>query len=105
MVNPFLEGFQFTLSRSIRGNSIDGGDSLTKGASRWCSGKESTRQYRRYTRQGFDPWVRKIHGEENGYPLQYSCLENFMNRGAWQAIIHGVTKSQTQLSNKAQHND
>ena len=35
----------------------------------------------------------------NGYPLQCSCLENSMNRGAWQAAIHGVTKSQTQLSN------
>ena len=38
-------------------------------------------------------------GEWNGYPLQYSCLENFMNRGARQATVHGVTKSQTQLSN------
>ena len=31
-------------------------------------------------------------------PLQYSCLENSMDRGAWQAIVHGVTKSRTQLS-------
>ena len=38
-------------------------------------------------------------GEGNGYPCQYSCLENSMNRGTWQAIVHGVTKSQTQLSN------
>ena len=30
-------------------------------------------------------------GERNGYPLQYSCLENSMDRGAWQAIVHGVT--------------
>ena len=36
--------------------------------------------------------------EGNGYPLQYSCLENSMDRGAWRAIVHGVTKSQTQLS-------
>ena len=35
-----------------------------------------------------DPWRR------NGYPLQYSCLENFMDRGAWQATVHGVAKSQ-----------
>ena len=34
----------------------------------------------------------------NGNPLQYSCLENSMDRGAWQAIVHGVAKSQTQLS-------
>ena len=32
-------------------------------------------------------------GEQNGYPLQYSCLENPMDRGAWWAIVHGVTKS------------
>ena len=36
-------------------------------------------------------------GEGNGNPLQYSCLENFMDRGAWRAIVHGVTKSWTQL--------
>ena len=38
-------------------------------------------------------------GEENGNPLQYSCLENSMNRGAWQTVVHGVTKSQTWPSN------
>ena len=34
-------------------------------------------------------------GEGNGYPLQYSCLENFMQRGASQATVHGIVKSQT----------
>ena len=34
-------------------------------------------------------------GEENGYPLEYSCLENSMDRGAWQAMVHEVAKSQT----------
>ena len=37
-------------------------------------------------------------GEGNGHPLQYSCLENPMDRGAWWAPVHGVTKSQTRLS-------
>ena len=37
-------------------------------------------------------------GEGSSNPLQYSCLENPMDRGAWQATVHGVTKSQTQLS-------
>ena len=37
-------------------------------------------------------------GEGNGNPLQYSCLENHMDRGAWQDTVHGVTKSQTGLS-------
>ena len=30
--------------------------------------------------------------EENGYPLQYACLETSLDRGAWRAIVHGVTK-------------
>ena len=37
--------------------------------------------------------------EGNGNPLQYYCLENPTDRGAWQATVHGVAKSQTQLSN------
>ena len=41
---------------------------------------------------GCNPWGRSP-GEGNGNPLQYSCLENFMDRGAWQAVIHGVAKS------------
>ena len=32
-------------------------------------------------------------GKGNGYPLQYSCLENSMDRGAWQATVHGITES------------
>ena len=38
-------------------------------------------------------------GEGNGNPVQYSCLENSTNRGAWRAIVHGVAKRQTRLSN------
>ena len=38
-----------------------------------------------------------MFGEGNGNPLQYSCLENTMERGAWQATVHEVTKSQTRL--------
>ena len=37
-------------------------------------------------------------GEENGNPLQYSCLEYSMDGGAWWAVVHGVTKSRTRLS-------
>ena len=40
-------------------------------------------------------------GEGNGNPLQYSSLENLMDRGAWQATVHGVAKSRTWLSNEA----
>ena len=37
----------------------------------------------------------RVPGEGNGNPLQYSCLENSMERGAWRTTVHGVTKSQT----------
>ena len=39
-----------------------------------------------------------MSGEGNGNPLQYSCLENPMDRGAWWAAVHGVAKSRTRLS-------
>ena len=39
-----------------------------------------------------------IFGEGNGTPLQYSCLENSMDGGAWWAAVHGVAKSRTRLS-------
>ena len=38
-------------------------------------------------------------GEGNGNPLQYPCLENLMDSGAWWAAVHGVTKSRARLSN------
>ena len=46
---------------------------------------------------GSIPGPRTSPGEGNGNPLQYSCLENPMHKGAWQASVHGVTKSWTQL--------
>ena len=49
-------------------------------------------------RTGFDPWIRKTPGEGNCNLLQHSCLENPTDRGAWQATVHGVIKSQTQVS-------
>ena len=48
---------------------------------------------------GYAPWVRKIPGEGNGNPLQYSCLGNPMDRGAWWATVHGVAKRWTWLNN------
>ena len=47
------------------------------------------------------PVSRRSPGVGNGNPFQYSCLENAMDRGAWQAIVVGVTKSQTRLSTHA----
>ena len=40
------------------------------------------------------PGLGRSPGEGNGYPLQYSCLENSMDRGAWKITVHSVTKSQ-----------
>ena len=47
---------------------------------------------------GLIPGLGKSPGKGHGYLLQYSCLENAMDRGAWQATVHGVTKSWTWLS-------
>ena len=44
---------------------------------------------------GLIPGSEKSPGEGNGYPLQYSCLENSMDRGAWWATVHEVAKTQT----------
>ena len=49
-------------------------------------------QVRSLDREGLIP------GEGNGHPLQYSCPKNSVNRGAWWVTVHGVTKSETQLS-------
>ena len=46
---------------------------------------------------GLIPGLGRSPGEGNGNPLQYSCLENPMDRGAWQAVVHRITESQTQL--------
>ena len=48
---------------------------------------------------GLIPGLGRSPGEGNGNPLQYSCLDNPLGEGAWQATVHGVAKSRTQLSN------
>ena len=55
----------------------------------WLSGKESVRQCRRC---GFDPWVARSSGEGNSNLLQYSYLENPMDRGGWWVIAYGAPK-------------
>ena len=47
---------------------------------------------------GSIPGLGRSPGEGNGSPLQYPCLENLMERGAWWAAVHGVTKSQARLT-------
>ena len=48
---------------------------------------------------GSIPGLGRAPGGGYGNPFQYSCLENSMDKGAWQATVHGVTKSRTRLSN------
>ena len=48
--------------------------------------------------EGTIPWSGRVPGGGHGNPLQYSCLETPMDRGAWCAIVHRVAKSQLQLS-------
>ena len=52
---------------------------------------------------GSIPGLRRSPGEGNGNPLQYSCLKNLMDRGAWQATVHRITKSQTWLKWLSKH--
>ena len=59
---------------------------------RWLSGKESTCNS---ADMGSIPGSGRYPGVRNGNPLQYSCLENPMDREAWWATVYGVTKSQT----------
>ena len=49
---------------------------------------------------GLIPAWERPSGKGNGNPFQYSCLENPTDRGAWQATVHSVAKSQTPLSNQ-----
>ena len=72
--------------------------SCTSRLPRWLSGKELPASARDVGNvdsipgSGRFPWVGNVN------PLQYYCLENFMNRGAWQATVHGVSRSSTRLS-------
>ena len=52
---------------------------------------------------GLIPGLGRSPGGGHGNPLQYSCLENPMDRGAWQATVHRVTESQTQLKRLSMH--
>ena len=52
---------------------------------------------------GSIPGLGRFPGGGYGSPLQYACLENPMDKGAWGATVHGVAKSQTGLSDEAQH--
>ena len=69
-----------------------------QGFSDGASGKESTCQCRKCKRHVLDHWVRKVPGVRNSNPLQYSCLENSLDKEACQATVRGVAKNRTQLN-------
>ena len=65
-----------------------------------ANGKELACQCRRQKRCGFNPWIGRYPGGGNGNPLQYSCRENPMDRGACWATVHGVTRVSHNLVTK-----
>ena len=78
------------LLKFVYNNSLQGNTGLPCGS----YGKESAYNAGDL---GLIPLLGRTPGGGNGNPLQYSCLENSIGRGAWWATVHGVTKSQTQL--------
>ena len=84
---PFPEGLAPVLSMLLLGE-IGGGECFPRGS----NGKESACNVGDLT---LIPGLVRFPGEGNGNPPQYSGLENSIDRGAWQATFHGVTKSRT----------
>ena len=80
--------------REVFGGVIELDICLYMGFPCGSDGKEPACQCRRHKRCGLNSWV------GNGNPLQYSCLENSMDRRVWRATIHGVAKSQMWLSDQ-----
>ena len=72
--------------------------SKVKRRSRWLSGKEQACQCRRHKSRGLILGSGRSPGRGNGNLLLYSCPKNSMDRGAWQATAHRVTKSWTRLN-------
>ena len=91
-----LTNIWYHLSVKILRSFSYGWNSLWKtfrGLPKWHSGKESACQCRRCRRLELDPKSGRSPGGGNGHPLHYSFLGNPMNREAWWATVHGVTKS------------
>ena len=78
-------------------------ESLGKGFPGGTSSKEPTCQCRGRKRPRFNPQVGKIRWRREKQPLQYSCLENPLDRGPWWAKVHRVSKSWTRLKQLSMH--
>ena len=73
-------------------------ESFTAGLLRWLSGKESASQWKRHRDEGSISGSGRSPGAGHDNPLQYSCLQNPTDRGAWEATVYGVAESQTWLN-------
>ena len=65
---------------------------------RWHSSKEAAYQSRKWKRHGFDPWIGKIPWKRAWQPTTVFLPGKSLGQGVWQATVHGLTKSRTQLS-------
>ena len=88
------EKSEYMKDRSLMTQNLELIECKGRGLPRWLSGKESTCQS---GDTSSIPGSRRSPGEENGNPVQYSCLENPTDRGTWRATVRGVAKSQTGL--------
>ena len=88
--------FHFSLSCIGEGDGNGSSPSLTRMG--FSGGSDSKESACNAGDPGSVPRWERSPGKGNSYPLQYFCLENCMDRGTWWAIVHGVTKNWTQLS-------
>ena len=93
----------FSGGSSVKDSPVNTGDMglipSPGGLGGFPSGSDSKESACNAGNPGSIPGPGRYPGERYGNPHQYSCLENSMNRGTWQATVHRVTKSQTRLSN------
>ena len=88
ITSDFFAGMSQSTEKTVGAQTMDG-------LPRWLSRKESACPCRSC---GLIPGSGNSPGEGNGYPVQYSCLENSTDRGAWRATVHEVAESRTRLS-------
>ena len=94
------DAIRFILRKICAGTMMRKESPCGIGLSWWLSGKESACQCRRHRRCKFGPWVRETLWIKKWHPLQDSCLKMLMDRGTWQAPVHGVSESWTWLTHR-----
>ena len=102
-VNAFQSGYNYSLCQNHKAHygaaeREPGGENLTLYTQGSPGGSVVKNPPGNAGDTGSTPELGRSPGEGNGNPLQYSCLGNPMDRGAWRAIVYGVAKSRTQFS-------